>query len=204
VSDVPTPKPKRASLLFWWQRAIASSSGPQSPTTRLVLLALSTHMRPDGSSAFPSIRRLAQGTALSDRSVGKHLKIAEQEGWIERCLRGTPGRGWRRYEYRPLFPKGAPGGSAPNQQAPAPDARRAERGDFDVRQEVPPNNSVNISKNNRLKAILASTHPPSNHIIDKIGCYLNCKAWPGEEYLAYWTRLRAKAQAARYQGQTRP
>ncbi|MFB3084252.1 MAG: helix-turn-helix domain-containing protein [Gammaproteobacteria bacterium] len=180
-------------FVFDWQRAILSPKGPEHSTTRLVLMALSIHMRPDGSKCFPSVRTIALETGLSERSVCTHLQRAEQQGWIRKRKRGT-GRGWARHEYVPLFPRGREysvlNGSEVLNSLP--------RGTADCSAKalnvVQSNNSVNISKNKRLEKILHSPHPPPNHIIDGIGRLLGCQAQPGEEYLGYWARLRAKAR----------
>lgn len=56
-----------------------------NPTSKLVLIALANHARPDGSSSFPSVARLCRYTCLSERSVRLHLAGLEQQGIIERC-----------------------------------------------------------------------------------------------------------------------
>jgi DNA-binding transcriptional ArsR family regulator len=56
-----------------------------NPTSKLVLLALANHARPDGSSAFPSVKTICRYTLLSERSVRTHLDKLEQGGVIRRC-----------------------------------------------------------------------------------------------------------------------
>lgn len=56
-----------------------------NPTSKLVLIALANHARPDGSSAFPSVQRMMRYTCLSERSVRQHLGLLEEAGIIERC-----------------------------------------------------------------------------------------------------------------------
>lgn len=89
-------------LLFRWRRALASPSGP-APTTRHVLLTLSLAANTDGGSCYPSTRTLATSTGLSRRCVMEHLRIAENEGWLDRRQRGG-GQGWRRTEYTLVLP----------------------------------------------------------------------------------------------------
>lgn len=97
-------------LLFRWQEAVLSERGPKSPTTRYVLLALATHMKPDGSDCFPGVALLQRETKLSRRAVIAHLKRADDEGWLLRRHRGEHGQGWRLYAYEPVIPDTAEGG----------------------------------------------------------------------------------------------
>lgn len=87
-----------------WARVVASKRGPPSATTRHVLLTLAVHMKCSGADCFPSIQTIAEETALSERAVKKHLRTAEEEGWIHRTSRGINGQGWRRMKYLPLMP----------------------------------------------------------------------------------------------------
>ena len=57
----------------------------KNPTTKLVLIALANHARPDGSSAFPSVKTICRYTCLSERSVRTHLDNLEAQGIIRRC-----------------------------------------------------------------------------------------------------------------------
>ena len=91
-------------IKFQWLNAIKGKNGPESSTTRYMLLMLSTHMNTDGRSCFPSTATLADETQLSERAVCTHLFKAEQGGWIEKRPLGTKGKGWRRHEYKPLIP----------------------------------------------------------------------------------------------------
>lgn len=99
-----------ARPLFSWRHAILESD--LRPTTRLVLLTLSCHMSDAGDSCFPSTRKLARETGLSERSVISHIKIARQRGWITVGLHGFGGQKWRSHEYVCAVPEGAERGSA--------------------------------------------------------------------------------------------
>ncbi len=91
---------RKLKPLFTWRAQICSDDGPEDPTTRHVLLTLACHMSELGDSCFPSIALLARETALANRTVKKHLKIAVESGWIFRRVRERHhGQGWRRYEY---------------------------------------------------------------------------------------------------------
>jgi hypothetical protein len=56
-----------------------------NPTSKLVLIALANHARPDGRAAFPSITTMQRYTCLSDRAIQKHLRELEERGVIRRC-----------------------------------------------------------------------------------------------------------------------
>jgi hypothetical protein len=56
-----------------------------NPTTKLVLIALANHARPDGTTAFPSVKTICRYTCLSERSVRSHLDKLEKDGIIRRC-----------------------------------------------------------------------------------------------------------------------
>lgn len=87
-----------------WRKAVLGPDGPPSPTTRAVLLVLSTHMDEQGGSCFPSADLLAKETRLSKRAVVKHIQFAIAEGWIERTLAMGHGKGWKRAEYQATVP----------------------------------------------------------------------------------------------------
>jgi len=72
------------SPLFTWRSALASDKGPDSPTTRHVLLTLSLYMSEKGGSCFPPLEDLADDTGLAKATVSKHLKTAHENGWIDR------------------------------------------------------------------------------------------------------------------------
>ena len=92
---------------FTWRSAVASSLGPPSSTTRLVLFCLSLHMNEQGENCFPSIDRLARESALSKKAVIDHITLAEDGGWIEKQERPERnGQGWRRMQYSPTMPPG--------------------------------------------------------------------------------------------------
>lgn len=66
---------------FTWERRVASADGPANPTTRHVLLTIATHFDRSGY-AYPSMRRLAIETGLSERAVVTHVQIAIGEGFL--------------------------------------------------------------------------------------------------------------------------
>lgn len=92
-------------LKYRWLDAVCSEAGPQSSTTRHVLMVLAKHMDPDGGNCYPATRLLAIETALTRQTVMIHLEVAEAAGWIERHERGD-GMAWRRHQYTPAIPAG--------------------------------------------------------------------------------------------------
>lgn len=93
---------------YEWQRAILASDLPS--TTKLVLMALSTHLNKGTGLAFPSIRMLMKDTGLSNKAVIKHLRGAERAGWIETGNYGYFDQRWARKSYRPQIPVNLQGG----------------------------------------------------------------------------------------------
>ena len=62
-------------------------AGPRERTMRYVLLALADHADQSGF-AFPSIARLAERCALTDRSIIGALKQLQHENWITKTRKG--------------------------------------------------------------------------------------------------------------------
>ena len=85
--DVSVPAASKP-LVVRWRKAILSTTGPPNSTTRLVLLALADFMD-NGGKAWPSQRKLADATALSQRAVGVHLIRAHSSGWLIRVTKGS-------------------------------------------------------------------------------------------------------------------
>jgi hypothetical protein len=90
--------------LFAWRRAVLSDRGP-SPTTRYVLMVISTHMDGNGESCFPSIATLAVESGLSRRVVIEHIAKAAAGGWIRKSAKGLTGQSWRRHSYTAAIPE---------------------------------------------------------------------------------------------------
>ena len=130
--------------LYDWRSAVASKFGPESPITRHVLLTLSLYMSPKGDSCFPSVRLLAEETALARTTVMKHLEIAFQVGWIVKIERPQRnGHGWRRMEYIANVPKDLEAKiKASLDEGGPPDGPASEGGPFD--EEGGPSDSENV------------------------------------------------------------
>jgi hypothetical protein len=123
-------------MLFNWRKATISKCGPK-PTTRLLLLTLSVHMDGNGGSCFPSTRKLAEETGLSERTVCTHLEIAEKEGWIKKMKQGLTGRSWKRHSYQAAIPPEAlKQVQHPKQQGTEPHAEGTEPNDNEALKQV--------------------------------------------------------------------
>ena len=92
-------------FLYDWRGHVASERGPESATTRHVLITLSLYMSIKGESCFPSIDTLVEDTGLTRPTVIKHLKKAQKEGWLTVSKHGYQGQKWARNEYRPTLPE---------------------------------------------------------------------------------------------------
>ena len=126
------PDPK---LLFNWRWALASGDGPESPTTRHVLLTLSVHMGLAGDRAHPSEACLAEETGLSERAVGIHLQKAVDVGWSARKRRRN-GRAWAQYDYQAVIPAHLRGTERRSGRRTERHARGPERDDTEVPNDV--------------------------------------------------------------------
>jgi hypothetical protein len=107
------------------------------PGTRLVAFALSTYMSERGDSAWPGVSRLATDTALTPRSVRRHLALLEDEGYVGRTFRlGQTTLYFARTPDSGVLPPRTPVSGDPGQQCPptsqdhpekSPGAARAPR-----------------------------------------------------------------------------
>jgi hypothetical protein len=97
---------------YEWQRAILASDLPS--TTKLVLMALSTHLNKETGFAFPSIRMLMEETSLGSEAVVKHIADARRGGWIEISNHGYQDQRWARKSYRPRIPVNLKEGVSPS------------------------------------------------------------------------------------------
>jgi len=91
--------------LYAWRNAVMSERGPSNPLARLVLMAISLHMKSDGTGAWPAQKLLAERTGMGERSVRRHLDALDRDGWIGRIrVRRDGGHAWYRTEYEALVP----------------------------------------------------------------------------------------------------
>lgn len=88
--------------VFSWREAIQKSN--LAPTTRHILLNLSTYMNDKGGCCFPSIELQAADTGLSKKAVIQHLQKAVDSGFLFKSQHGYAGQQWKRNEYRAIFP----------------------------------------------------------------------------------------------------
>lgn len=86
-----------------WRLAIQASSLPS--TTRLVLFNLAIYMNGEGESCFPSTRKQAADTGLSEKAVIDHLKVAVQARFLKKQSRGLRGARWKSNGYIATLPE---------------------------------------------------------------------------------------------------
>lgn len=144
-----------------WRDAIMSAGGPANATTRLVLIAIALRMNSDKARAWPSQEDIARRTFLSERAVGKHVRIAERMGWILRTkTRREKGRNWFYTVYTPAVPvavfekiRGVEPGATSHSTGGTPFLSQVERQRLDGWNQVPTNSSSGIPHLNGSSAL---------------------------------------------------
>lgn len=97
--------PSDIHLTIRWRRAILTPRLKASPSVKLVALALSVHMDPDGGNCFPSQALLAAETGLSVRSVMRSLAWLKKNRLLKVSSGArSKGKGWRYHIYFPTIP----------------------------------------------------------------------------------------------------
>lgn len=173
----------REKPLFNWRHCVVSSKLPA--TRRHVLLTLSMHMNEWGKSCFPSTKRLAYETGLSERSICTHLEAAASEGWIVKKQAQFRGQKWKANEYEAALPlhaevidfddvltmKGTERGSAPctgealkevqhvSLEGTEPNAEGTEPNDKKALKEVQCSTSLSTSKSTSKDKRVATSAP---------------------------------------------
>jgi hypothetical protein len=84
-----------------WGQAIQQSE--LAPLTKLVCLNLYLYVNDLGQGAFPSLTRQAKDTGLARSTLIKHLKAAEEAGYLT-VIRKATGEYWAHNRYLPTFP----------------------------------------------------------------------------------------------------
>ncbi len=86
---------REAADVYEFRDEVRSPRGPKSPTTRWLLIAISLWCNGDERRCWPSQQTLARQTSLSLRAIKRHLKIADNEGWLFRSQRRKKGKAWK-------------------------------------------------------------------------------------------------------------
>lgn len=73
-----------------WSNLVLSAEGPESPTVRLVLVALLTFVNETKGYAWPGVEKIAERSGHCVRTVQEALGKAEATGWLRRDA--VPGR----------------------------------------------------------------------------------------------------------------
>jgi hypothetical protein len=87
-----------------WRDLIRSDDGPEHSTTRHILLDLATFMDSDGQNCYPTHETLQKTTGINRKTIGKHVRKAKKDGWIEIIDYLGEGQNWRNYIYSPRLP----------------------------------------------------------------------------------------------------
>lgn len=123
----------RDDVRVWsWRHAVQRSDLPS--TTKLVLFNLSVYMNECGDGCYPSIKKQAKDTGLSERAVCEHLKKAVEAGFLRKSVHGYGGQKWSRNEYIAMMPnidnpaKGTDAGSVRQGQGTDPRSVRQREG----------------------------------------------------------------------------
>ena len=94
---VPAPSPKTA-----WQRQVAQADLP-FPTKGILLIVATEWMDADGGSCFPTEQQIMERAGVSRPCLTRHMRIAEERGYIRRWRWGHGNRN-RRYNYQATLP----------------------------------------------------------------------------------------------------
>jgi hypothetical protein len=102
-----------------WRAKLIDDGGPDSATTRYLLMFLSMRMEDDVCRLSP--REIAEAALLDRKTVVVHLRRAERAGWLARRHIQKRSKAWRRMEYLPWWPTLGPfhGKHAGERGAPA-------------------------------------------------------------------------------------
>ena len=65
-----------------WRAAICGDRGPSEPTTRHVLLTMSTFADFDGTNLYPGVLWIARRARLSKNTAAKHRELAVKLGFL--------------------------------------------------------------------------------------------------------------------------
>lgn len=162
------------SVKWTWQQAILESELPS--TVKLVLLALGCYMNMVGEGCYPSTKRLAAETSLSERAVCTAVAKAQAAGWLKVKLMGFKGQKWKRNSYFPSWPQGLKEGTEPrsaaNPKALNVATEGTERHDKKALNHVQSNLSVNlpVEKDAQARATegaaLARRQKPSDEMVE--------------------------------------
>jgi hypothetical protein len=147
-----------------WRVLLASEHGPTNPSTRLVLFVLSLHMNQVGDNAFPSQQLIAKRSGLSERSVRRHLALAEKAGWINVYQKSRKGQAWFVHEYVATIPDDLAQYCTSKPWEDDPQWQRADNSAGRSRDSKPnhPDNSAGCSDSGNADAMRDAERHPAN------------------------------------------
>lgn len=89
-------------FIYTWRERLRNSD--LSSLSKLVLYALSDHMNISGRSCYPTQEQLSSETSMTLKTVGKHLDICFQKGWIDRYPHKAENQKYWNYGYVARLP----------------------------------------------------------------------------------------------------
>jgi DNA-binding transcriptional MocR family regulator len=135
-------------IAFLWRREMLNDTS-LAAATKHVLQTLQSYMQNDTGKAYPSIATLSKDTGYSEKSVGTHIGIGVERGWLRVTKKGKDaGQKWNQNIYFPSFPNKAPesASAASMKQMKINAIASVNNGSKDLNQI--PTNSINNSLNN--------------------------------------------------------
>lgn len=92
------------SFSIWnWRNLIFKSDLPAN--AKYIGCYLSTWMNEWGDNCYPSTKRIAHETSLSEPTVIKYIQVLRDTGWLETRKKKYDGQAWARNQYYPNIPE---------------------------------------------------------------------------------------------------
>jgi len=105
-----------------------------------------------GANGFPSTKKLAEESGLSERTICTHIEKAAKDGWIQKTIGGVSGQGWKHHKYIPMIPgKALKEVQHLNAEGTEPNAEGTEPNDIKALKEVQSISTLDNSTNNSTK-----------------------------------------------------
>ncbi|MEN8251696.1 MAG: helix-turn-helix domain-containing protein [Bacteroidota bacterium] len=88
--------------IFNWRKLIFKSELPAN--AKYIGSYLMTWMNENGDNCYPSVKRIAHETSLTEPTVCKYIQVLREEGWLETKKKGFDGKAWAHNQYYPNIP----------------------------------------------------------------------------------------------------
>ena len=87
-----------------WLDLIRSEDGPKDPAVRHILKDLVSFMNGNDTTCYPTHETLSRTTGIHQKTIGKHLRSASNDGWIDVIGHKGEGQQWRNNIYSLSLP----------------------------------------------------------------------------------------------------